>query len=347
LFVSDESLMASRFDWEAGRLIGEPFPVVSPVAGSSNFHAAFSVSQTGLLAYASGVASSELVWFSREGVRGGTAGPTAEYVDFRLSPNDQQLALAEVDAETHRPDVRVLDLTRGAKIRLTYEAATDASPIWSPDGQSIVFRSNRGGLHDLYQKPANGTGQSSLLLQSRQAKYPTDWMPNGGGIIYHGYQRETGSDIWLMAPDGSKSTPLVQSEFDEMQGQISPDGRWLAYTSVDSGQAEVYIRSLTSADQRWQVSAGGGVDPRWRGDSREVFYISSDSKLMAVGFTGKPQAPLALFPVRVAPPGNPYLSNYDVTADGQRFLLKVPVQDVTSTPIHVITNWLAMRRSGS
>jgi Tol biopolymer transport system component len=301
-----------------------------------------------LLAYASSAASSELVWFTREGRRLGTVGPPAEYVDFRLSPHDQQLAVAEVDAQNHRPDIRVLDLVRGSKIRLTYEAATDASPIWSPDGRWIVFRSNRGGLHDLYQRPSNGVGQSALLLQSRFAKYPTDWVPDGRRIVYHTFQRETGSDIWLMAPDGSDATPLVQTAFDEVQGQVSPDGRWLAYTSLETGQAEVYIRSLTDPNQRWQVSAGGGADPRWRGDSRELFYISSDSHLTAVAFAGgKPEVPKPLFEVRFAPPGTPYLSNYDVTVDGNRFLLKVPVHDVTSTPIHVVTNWLSARRGGS
>ncbi|HEV3484518.1 MAG TPA: hypothetical protein VG106_03860, partial [Vicinamibacterales bacterium] len=158
------------------------------------------------------------------------------------------------------------------------------------------------------------------------------------------YQRETGSDIWLMAPDGSGAKPLVQSAFDEVQGQVSPDGRWLAYTSLETGQAEVYIRNLTDGNQRWQVSAGGGADPRWRGDSRELFYISADSRLTGVAFTdGRPAPPKPLFAVRLAPPGTPYLSNYDVTRDGQRFLMKVPVHDVTTTPIHVVTNWLATR----
>ena len=342
LFVADDALVAMRLDQTRQELVGEPMPVASPVAGSSNFYAAFSASQTGLLAYASSAASAELVWVDRAGRKQGSVGPPAEYVDFRLSPHDQHLAVAEVDPQTHRPDIRVVDLLRGPKTRLTYEAATDASPIWSPDAQWIVFRSNRGGLHDVYQKPANGAGQSSLLLQSRNAKYPTDWLPDGRGIVYHTYNRETGSDIWLMSPDGSTSTPLVQTAFDEMQGQVSPDGRWLAYTSLESGQPEVHIRSLSDGNQRWQVSAGGGIDPRWRGDSGEVFYISGDSKLTAVSFEeGKPEAPNALFSVRHAPPGNPYLSNYDVTVDGNRFLLKVPVHDVTSTPIHIVTNWMA------
>jgi Tol biopolymer transport system component len=342
LFVDDDALMAVRFDWQNERVSGDPVHIASRVAGSSNFRAAFSVTETGLLAYVSRVASAELVWADQEGRRTGTAGPPAEYVDFRLSPRDDQLALAEVDAANHRPDVRVLDLKRGAKLRLTYDAATDASPVWSPDGQRIVFRSNTSGLHDLYQKAANGAGQSTLLFQSQNAKYPTDWMPDGR-IVYHTYQRRTGSDIWVVTADGSQTTPLVQTAFDEMQGQVSGNGRWLAYTSLETGEAEVYIRSVSNATLRWQVSAGGGTDPRWRGDGRELFYVSGDSWLAAVEFAdGQPAAPRRLFQVRVSPPGNPYLSNYDVTADGRRFLLKVPVHDVTSSPIHVLSNWLSV-----
>ena len=118
------------------------------------------------------MASAELVWEDREGRRIGAVGPPAEYVDFRLSPRDDQLAVAEVDAESHRPDVRVLDLARGAKLRITSDAATDASPVWSPDGQRIVFRSNAGGLHDLYQKAANGAGQSTAALSEPQREIP-------------------------------------------------------------------------------------------------------------------------------------------------------------------------------
>src|SRR5438105_3489485 len=341
LFVTDGTLMAAQFNWRQGRLISEAVPLASAVAGSSNFSAAVSASQTGLLAYASTAATSELVWIDRTGRRGDALGPPAEYADFRLSPDGRQLALSEVDVQGSHPDIRVLDLTRGAKLRLTSDEATDAAPVWSPDGKRLVFRSNPRGLHDLYQAPANGSGSPSLLLRTEYAKYPTDWLPDGRGIVYHTFNRETGADIWMIAPDGTERHALVQSPYDDMQGQVSPDGRWLAYTSLESGQAEVYIRSLVDADTRWQISAGGS-DPRWRGDGLELFYTSSDGWLTAVAFgAGAPGAPKRLFVVHVAPSVQPYMSNYNVTADGQRFLLKVPVRDVSSTPIHVLTNWRA------
>jgi serine/threonine protein kinase len=343
LFVADDALMATRFDVREARVVGEPTAVVSTVAGSSNFHAAFSASDTGMLAYASSAASADLVWFDRTGARTGTAGPPAEYVDFRLSPDDQQVAIAEVDGQSHRPDIRVLDLVRGAKLRLTSDAATDASPIWSPDGSQIVFRSNPAGLHDLFLKPANGAAKSVAVLRTPYAKYPTDWTADGR-IIYTD-QRETGSDIWMVAPDGSKNTPLVLTPFSEMQGQASPDGLWLAYSSLETGRPEVYVRSFGDTAPRWQVSANGGIDPRWRHDAHELFYVSADSWLMSVSFAeGRPAAPQRLFEVHVAPAGDPYLSNYDVTGDGQRFLVKVPAHDITSTPIHIVANWPNAKR---
>jgi serine/threonine protein kinase len=344
LFVADDALMAARFDVRDARIVGEPAAIVSTVAGSSNFHAAFSTSDTGMLAYASSAASADLVWFDRAGTRTGTVGPAAEYVDFRLSPDDQQIAIAEVDAQSHRPDIRVLDLVRGAKLRLTSDAATDASPVWSPDGSRIVFRSNPGGLHDLFVKPANGAARSVPVLRTPYAKYPTDW--TAAGQIVYTDQRESGSDIWIVSPDGSNNMPLVLTPFSEMQGQVSPDGTWLAYSSLETGRPEVYVRSFADSATQWQVSANGGIDPRWRRDAQELFYVSADSWLMSVPFAdGRPAAPRRLFQVHVAPPGDPYLSNYDVTADGQRFLVKVPAHDITSTPIHIVANWPNAKRA--
>jgi eukaryotic-like serine/threonine-protein kinase len=345
LFVADDALMVQSFDWKQQRLVGDAMPLVAPIARSSNFGAAVSASRTGLLAYTTGASNAELTWMGRDGRRTGSVATPAEYVDFRLSPDGRELAVGEVDAQSHRPDLRVLDLTRGANLRLTSDPATDASPVWSPDGTRIVYRSNPNGVHDIYEKPANGAAAAKLLLQGPNAKYPTDWTPDGRSIVYHTYDPKTGADIWIGAADGSQVRPLVRTPFDELQGQMSRDGRWLAYTALESGAPEVYISSLTDADTRWQVSAGGGADPRWRADTRELFYISADSWLTVIGFAGgHPAAPRKLFQVRVAPPTNPYLSNYDVTADGQRFLVKLPIHDVTSSPIHVVTNWTNAKR---
>ena len=213
LFVLDDALLAAPFDWRAAKIVGEPSAVVSSVAGSSSFYGAFSASANGLLVYANSEASSELVWLDRAGQRSPALRPSSQYADFRLSPADDQLALAEVDPQTHRPDIRVLDLQRGATLRVTYDAATDASPVWSPDGRHLVFRSNRSGLHDLYERLANGTGQSTLLLRTGDAKYPTDWSSDGRTILFHTYTRQTGGDVWTMNADGSKPQPLLNGPY--------------------------------------------------------------------------------------------------------------------------------------
>jgi eukaryotic-like serine/threonine-protein kinase len=347
LFILDDALLAAKFDWQNATITGEPVPIVQSVAGASSFYAAFSASETGLLVYASSEASAELTWLNRSGERLSSVRPPSQYADFRLSPGDDRLAIAEVDPQTHRPDIRVLDLKRGSTLRVTYDAATDASPVWSPDGQHLIFRSNRSGLHDLYERLANGTGQSTLLLRTSNAKYPTDWSPDGRTIVFHTYAATTGADVWTMSADGSGPKPLLNGTYDEMQAQLSPDGQWIAYTSFESGHGEIYVRSIADAQRRWQMSAGGGTDPRWRGDGGELFYLSADSKLTAVEFAAAsgPGTPKPLFAVSVIPPGMPYLSNYDVTDDGQRFLIKLPVHDLTSAPVYVITNWYDNRRT--
>jgi Tol biopolymer transport system component len=139
------------------------------------------------------------------------------------------------------PPRRVVTRWQNRRVVLQSDEATDAAPLWSPDGKRIVFRANPGGLYDLYLTAANGSGSRTLLLKSQYAKYPTDWLPDGRGIVYHTFERDTGSDIWLVTPDGSQARPLVQTPFDDMQGQVSPDGRWLAYASLETGQAEAYV----------------------------------------------------------------------------------------------------------
>ena len=305
LFVLDDVLLAAPFDWRAAKMVGEPSPVVSSVGGSSSFYGAFSASANGLLVYASSEASSELVWLDRARAALAGARPPSQYADFRLSPADDQLAIAEVDPQTHRPDIRVLDLKRGSKLRVTSDAATDASPVWSPDGQHLVFRSNRRGLHDLYERLANGTGESTLLLRSGDAKYPTDWSPDGRTILFHTYKRATGGDIWTMNADGSKPQPLLNGPFDEMQAQLSP-GRHVDRLHVVRERTSRGLRpqprrrgtALADVGGRRQRSAMAG---RWPGAVLHLGGIAAD-RCRVRG--GGPRRPKSLFPVRVVPAGD-------------------------------------------
>jgi serine/threonine protein kinase len=343
LYVSDDALLAASFDVAHGRLVGDPVTLVDQVATSSNFYGAFSASNNGVLAYATRALQAELAWIGRDGQRLGVAEGPGQYVDFRLSPDSRFLAMAEVE----RSDLRLVDLTRGTNLRLTTSPATDASPIWSPDSTRLVFRSNRERQHDLYFRQAAGGGADELFLKSPAAKYPTDWSPDGVFVIYHAFDERTHQDLWA-APVGrpNESKPLLQTEFDEVQGQISPSGRWLAYTSNDSSSRfEVYVQRMPPDGQKWQISINGGSDPQWRSDEKEMFYVRSDGQLMSVGLslTGggsfDPGIPRPLFQLGDAAVRSPYLSAYSVERDGQRFLVRVSTEELPTSPLNVMVHW--------
>jgi Tol biopolymer transport system component/predicted Ser/Thr protein kinase len=347
LYVEDDALLAAPLDAALGRLTGDPIAVVDHIATSSNFYGGFSASEAGVLVTASKAANVELTWMSRDGRRLGTIahGP---FVDFRLSPDLRYLAVAEVEPRSGRSDLRLLDVVRGGDVRLTTSPATDASPVFSPDGARIVFRSNRERVHDLYLHPAGGAGQDALFLKTPLAKYPTSWSPDGSLIVYHAKDARTNYDIWAAPVDRPQDArPLVQTEFDEMQGQVSPHGRWLAYVSDESSRYEVYVQPLHGPGRRFQISTGGGSDPKWRADEREIFYISADGQLMSVALgdhdldRGTPQPLFALHDVAAQPP---FPSVFDVQPDGQRFLLREPTERVQTLPLTVLVNWSPQRR---
>ena len=345
LYDVDGTLMARFIDVSNARLSGEPIPVAEAVGGSSSFYGAFSASNTGVIAYASGASQAEVDWFDRSGTKRAVAAARSRYVDFQLSPDARYIALAEAEPHTDRPDIEILDLLRGSKRRLTFSRATDASPVWSPDGSTVVFRSNRDRVHDLYLHASDGTGNDQLFLHTTSAKYPTDWAPDGSYIVYHAGSNP-GWAIWMapVSPRG-EPRPLVQAEFGGAQGQVSPDGQWLAYTSFrTSRKPEVFVQAISGEAHQWQISVAGGADPHWRADGSELFYLQPDGMLMSVAMrphgTLDPAKPKSLFRlpgIRIAPP---YLSSYDVDPSGTRFLVRVPLESAQSRPLTVLVNWL-------
>jgi Tol biopolymer transport system component len=251
----------------------------------------------------------------------------------------------------------ITDLEHSTDSRLTTDPSVNQIPIWSSDGTKIVFASNRGGVGtgDLYQRASNGTGKDELLLQSKELKVPWDWSRDGRFIVYM-VGKQKGDDIWVLPMTGDKKPfPLLQSEFQKRQAQISPDERWLAYTSVESGRPEIYVVPFSPAAKadakpvagKWTVSTVGGTQPRWRGDGKELFYVAPDGKLMAVEIKANVTAfdrgaPQALFDLgSVILPSNTATTGYVPAPDGKRFLIvTAPGAAVDAPPLTVVVNWL-------
>ena len=349
LYITEGALLARSIDPSTGEPRGDPMPVADGVGGSSNFYPAFTVSAAGVLVSAHTGDAADLVWLDRSGQYVSTAA-RGQFVDFRLSNDGRLLAVAEVDRESGLSDLYVLDLQRGARTRLTSERATDASPTWSPDGADLLFRSNRERVHDLYVRSRIRNESERLVLRSGVGKYPTSWSQDAKRVLFHTRDEKTQYDVW-MAPlgAGGAAQPLIASRFNDVQAQFSPDDRLVAFASDETSAFEVYVQSLTPGDKRWQVSAGGGMDPRWSPDGRELFYIAPDGWLMSVGVSAVGEddmpAPRRLFQLpHPGTPASPFISVYNVGGDAARFLVRRPIEDPRSNPLTVLVNWREVPR---
>ena len=241
-----------------------------------------------------------------------------------------------------------LEFARDLLTRFTFDSSQDVSPAWSPDGRQIVFSSTRSGTYNIYRKEANGAGQEERLTQSDKPQFVSDWSPDGRFVLYTETSPQTGSDLWVLPMSGDRKPVLyLRTPFNESMGRFSPgvEGRqrWIAYTSDESGRQEVYVRAFPDSGAKWLVSGqGGGTQPRWRGDGKELFYWSpAEGKLMAVAVREKAgtlewDTPRPLFPVATL--GTVF---YDVASDGQRFLVLQPPEDAKSAPLTVVINWQA------
>jgi len=343
LFLRESTLMAQVFDPEQLRLTGEMVPLAEPV-GTEILGAlpTFSVSDSGVLAYSSGAAgaSRELVWVDRTGKPMGLAGPPGEYSNFRLSPDEKRIVMDRSRAQS-TADIWVLDLLRGVASRLTFDPTIDNLAIWSPDGQRVLFPSNRKGSFDLYIKAASGAGQEELLIKlGTPTGWATDWSRDGRFVLYQIPGANTGQDLWIAPQFGDrKPFPYLQSQFNEQAGAFSPDGRWIAYVSDESGRNEIYVQAFPLSGEKHQISSGGGSEPYWRKDGTELFYLAADRNLMAapvkLGTSIAPATPKSLFPVTVGAVRH----SYAVTGDGQRFLVSRLAGEMP--PITVVLNWEA------
>jgi Tol biopolymer transport system component len=352
LFVRENTLMAQPFDSMSGQAVGEVLPVAegistTPVLGYSPV----TVSETGVLVYESGgeVGRNQLVWYDRGGKLLGAVGSPSRVLDPAISPDEKSILFRRTSDTT--VDLWLWDLSRRTEQRLTTDAPINTAPFWSPKGDRMVFASARSGTIDLYQKPTSGTGKDELLVTSDNLKQPTQWTRDGRFIVYSENDPKTKRDIWVLPMDGAtkgKPVPFLRSDFNEYQGQLSPDSHWMAYTSEATGQPEVYVRPFPEGEGQTKISIAGGEQPRWRGDGKELFFLGADGKMMAVSVkaTAGPRpsfeagVPEVLFEVRlVRAPRNP-LFEYDVTADGKRFLLDTVASGLMSAPpLTVEVNW--------
>ncbi len=352
LFVRQGSLFAQQFDPARLELTGSPFAVAEhDRALGSGVVATItaSVSNTGSIAYRTGAeAERQFAWFDRSGreiSRIGDAVSTT-LANPSLSLDGQHVAFYR--SVNGNADVWWLDPRRGVLSRFTSDVADDTNPVWSPDADRIVFSSNRKGIHDLYVKSVTAGGSEDLLLSTAQTKIATDWSHDGRFVLFTSQDQKGGADIWALLLDGKgKPFPVVQTSFQEMSAQFSPDGKWVAYQSDESGRVEAYVQAFPGPGSKWPISTNGGSRVRWRRDGKELFYLARDSRLMAVSFGAGSNgqapdvgAPVTLFapPLGIAGQQADFRQQYMVSADGQRFLVAT-VKDAATSPITVILNW--------
>jgi Tol biopolymer transport system component/predicted Ser/Thr protein kinase len=349
LFQRDATLFAQPFDPTRLELSGDPVPVADQVGSFAAANAGlYSVSQTGVLVYRVGAGGDlrQLNWLDSGGKPVGAFAERATYRNLSLSPDGTRVAVAQLDSGSGNSNIWVLDISRGTSTRLTFGAGRDDFPIWNPNGRSIVFASNRAGHMDLYEKAADGSGVETLLIKSDEDKAPSSWSRDGHFLLYTNLSPKMREDLWMLPLDGDRKPVLfLSTPFGEDGAQFSPDGRFVAYVSDESGTYEIYVRPFSpgkggenASGGKWMISKGGGVYPRWRSDGKELFYLTTSIQQMAVDInTGKTfQAGIArrLFQALL-------LNQFDITADGKRFLVAQPEGSNALTPFTIVLNWQA------
>ena len=339
--------MAQPFDPKRLAMTSEAVPVAEQIQRvlASRSVGVFSVSNNGMLAYRAGVGAGGffLTWFDRSGKREGTLGEPANVLDeFHLSADGKSLA-AGIEQTPSRTDIWIYDIGRGLRTRLTFDPAIDTTPIWSPDGRSIVFASNQNGHSDLYRKSVDGAGSEELLFADDHDKYPTSWSPDGRSILFYEIAgASTLRDLFVLPLFGEhKPIPFLITKFNEQYGQFSPDGKWVAYASDESGRYEIYVVPFPGPGGKRQISIAGGNLPRWRRDGKVLFYVGANRRLMAAEIEDKGGAlevgrvlPL----VDVAQSANAF---YDVSADGQHFLMRAASENKAGDRLTLVQNWTA------
>ncbi len=348
LYTRGETLMAQPFDAQRLVTTGDAVPIaegVNPyVQLGPDTAQSFSASQNGILTYipAGATSQTELQWFDRSGKKLGTLGQPAAYCCPALSPDGDRLAVDIADPHLSTRDIWLFDLKRATASRFTFDPTDEISPLWSPGGSQILFSSTQTGNRDIYEKAANGIGDSQIVFASKdQQKSVNDWSSDGRYVVYD--TTVLPANLWILPLFGDrKPIPFVQAAYNTREAFFSPNGRYIAYISDESGTYQIYVQTFPDRTGKWQVSAAGGQHPQWRRDGKELFFLSGD-KMMAVDVTTDgPQfeagTPKPLFEADFLS-GAFQPTTYVVTPDGQRFLAVTPVAQQAISPIAVVTNW--------
>jgi Tol biopolymer transport system component len=307
------------------------------------------VSDSGALAYTGGgsLGLSQLSWLDRTGRQIETIGSPGGIARPRLSHDEKRIAMDVRDPASANTDVWVFDIARRTQTRLTFAPGFDGYPIWSPDDSRIVFSSDRKNPGDLYEKSSAGTGEEKAVLASDALKAPFSWPGDGSRLAFQTLNAKGAArtgDLWTFSFAEQKASPFLETDFNEGEPAFSPDGKWMAYVSNESGKNEIYVRTFPDTGGKWQISTSGGEDPLWSRDGAEIFY-DSGTKLMTVPVKTSPAfeagTPQLLFEARFRADNG---VQYDVSADGKKFLVDQDITESTLAPITLVQNWLAGRK---
>jgi Tol biopolymer transport system component len=344
MYLRDRTLVAQPFDRRRYVLSGEPHTLSDEVLYLPTVdRAVFSVSSAEVLVTQTGKGASvsQLTWFDRSGKRAGTVGMPASYDNVRLSPDGRRVAADQTDPDGRKSDIWIHEPARGATTRLTFDPALHQTPVWSPDGKQILFSSFRKLGIQLYLKNADGSGSEERVadLGTNLQVNAWDWSRDGKNVLVR-----KGNEVWYLPWPERIAKPLLQAKWTVRNAQFSPDGRWMAYASNETGSMEIYVSPFPSGNGKWQVSTAGGQEPRWRQDGKELFYLSAEGKMMAVAVTTgasfEGSSPVALFQThRRQPVSSLDVFSYDVSGDGQRFLIATKVDEANAAPLSILLNW--------